>query len=357
MHKDDQMTPIERKAALAKGQPVDRYPITMFYGAPAHALLGWTRHMEVASARNQADVQKKVYETFGCDGVSVSHGLHGMAIRYGAKMTAPDHVPIAILEHPVKDINDISMLDLADISVEKDPTLSRGYEAMKILQDEIGDECPCGLGLTGPFTTVSALVGTEVLLKNLGKNPEQIHRLLVFATEATKILSEPFLKAGATVMIADPVASGTIISKKRFLEFAAPYLKQLTDHFNKFIPNSTAIHICGDTSKILNDIVDCGFICFSIDNVVDLHYAKEQVGNRIAIMGNVNPNAALYNGTPEEVKKAVRECCQKGWDSPCGYTIATGCDSVYGTPLENSFAFMEEARKCAKYPYNQMNFK
>ncbi len=357
MHKDDQMTPKERKEAMIKGQSVDRYPIVIFYGAPGHELLGWTRRDQVASARNLADVQKKYYETFGCDGVSVTHGLHGMAIRYGALMTNPEHVPIAILEHPVRNIKDLSMLDLADISVEKDPTLKQGYEALKILQDEIGDECPVGVGLTGPFSSAAALVGTEVLLKNLNKNPEQVHKLMEFVTEATKILAEPFLKAGAGVSLADPVASGTIISRSKFAEFAAPYLKQLVDHFHKFIPKSTSIHICGDTSKLLNDVVDCGFICFSIDNVVDLQYAKEQVGNRIPLMGNVNPNDVLYNGTPEEVKQAVRECCKKGWDSPCGYTIATGCDSVYGTPLENALAFMEEARKCAKYPYNPVNFE
>ena len=356
MHKDDQMTPIERRVALSKGEPVDRYPINLFYGAPAHTLLGWTRRDEIATAYNQAEVQKKLYKTFGCDGVGIGFGLHGMAMGYGARMTDPEHVPIAILENPLSDINDLSMLDLEDVRIEKFSTLKQGLEVINILQDEIGDECPCGLNMTGPFTSASGLIGIEVLLKNLSRNPEQVHNLMACVTEATKILSRPFLEVGATITVADPVASGSIISRKSFLEFAAPYLKQLVDYFNKFIPNTTTIHICGDTSKMLNEIVDCGFVCLSIDNVVDLQYAKEQVGDRIALMGNVNPTGSLYNGTPGDVKKAVRICCQKGWDSPCGYTIATGCDSVYGTPLENALAFMEEARKCAKYPYNPVNF-
>lgn len=356
MHKDDQMTPLERKAALLKGEAIDRYPISMFYGAPGHALLGWSRRDEVASARNSAEVKIKVYEVFGCDGVSISHSLHGFAMRYGAKMNNPEHTPIAILEHPLKDINDLSMLDLDDISVDKDPILKTGLEQAKIIQDRIGHECSCGLGMIGAFSSISGLLGAEVLLRNLNKNPEQVHKLMDFVTEATKILAEPFLKEGLTVSLADPVASGTMISKKKFSEFVAPYNKRLVDYFDRFDPNQTSIHICGDTTPILEEIVQCGCSSISVDNVVDLQVAKEKIGSAVHLIGNVNPNDALYMGTPDEVRAAVRACCRKGWDSPRGYTIATGCDSVYGTPLENSLAFMDEARKCAQYPWNPDHF-
>ena len=40
VHKDDQMTPKQRSAALAKGQAVDRMPIALFYGSPAPGLMG-----------------------------------------------------------------------------------------------------------------------------------------------------------------------------------------------------------------------------------------------------------------------------------------------------------------------------
>jgi uroporphyrinogen decarboxylase len=98
----------------------------------------------------------------------------------------------------------------------------------------------------------------------------------------------------------------------------------------------------------LEDIADCGYAAFSLDNVVDLAVAKERIGSRIHLIGNVDPSNVLYLGTPEIVRTAVRECFRKAGDSPGGYTIATGCDTVYGTPLENSFAFMAEAREQAR---------
>lgn len=83
MHPDDQMTPLERSAALANGQAVDRYPINMFFGAPAHTLLGWTRRQEQASGANIAAVKRKVYETFGCDGTGarLRPARHGGSLR------------------------------------------------------------------------------------------------------------------------------------------------------------------------------------------------------------------------------------------------------------------------------------
>lgn len=37
-----------------------------------------------------------------------------------------------------------------------------------------------------------------------------------------------------------------------------------------------SIHICGNTTKILSDIADCGFSTFSLDNLVDLAEVKDQ---------------------------------------------------------------------------------
>lgn len=357
MHKYDLMTPIERAKALAKGESVDRMPISMFYGAPAHSLLGWTRRQEQADSRSIADVQKKCYEIFGCDGVSVSYSLHGMAMAFGAKMFDLDHQPPSISENPIKDINDLSILDLERVTIKTDAKAKKCYEAALILREELGNEVRCSMGLTGAFTCASGLVGTEQLLKSLYKQPDQVHKLLDFITQALLQLAKPFLEEGFSVSIGDPVASGTIVSKKKFREFVLPYARRFIEGCEAIKPGPICGHICGDTTNILEDIVDCGYKIISLDNKVDLAVAKEKIGGKVHLIGNVDPVDILHQGTPKQVKSSVRECFQNAWDSPCGYTISTGCDSAYGTPLENSLAFMEEARKCAKYPMKLENFQ
>ena len=56
MHKEDQMTPKERAMALAKGESVDRLPISMFYFAPSHKLLGLSMR-EGISMPSRADIK------------------------------------------------------------------------------------------------------------------------------------------------------------------------------------------------------------------------------------------------------------------------------------------------------------
>jgi len=357
MHKDDLMTPVERAEGLARGESVDRLPISLFYKAPGHSLLGWTRRREQADAHALVEVQKRYYEVFGCDSVSVSYGLHGMAVAFGARMSDPDHQPLSILEPPVRDIGDLSLLDLDRVTVETDPTAKMCYEAALILREELGHEVRCGMGFPGVFTAASGLVGTERLLKSVFRNPEQARALLSFVTEALLQLSGPFVQEGFGLMVADPVASGTMISKRAFREYVLPYSRRFVDGCKKHGPAPVRCHICGNTTEILDDIVECGYGSVSLDNVVDLTVAKERIGGRVHLLGNVDPVDILFQGSPAQVKESVRECFRKAWDSPCGYTIGIGCDASYGTPLENALAYMAEARKCARYPVKPENFE
>jgi uroporphyrinogen decarboxylase len=357
MHKDDQMTPKERRAALNMGEAVDRMPISMFYFAPGPRLMGWTRRQGDASARTRADIQKKTYEVFGIDGVNAKYGLHAMAIAFGAIMSDPENDSPAILEHPIKDITDLSILDLDVVTIKNDPNAKKCYEMAQMLLEEIGDEVGCVFGSTAPFTSASALLGPERLLRALLKNPDQVHKLMEFTTQASLQLAKPFLELGLSLSISDPVASGSLLRKRHFDEFVVPYTRRVIQGCKAISPSGITGHICGDTTSILESMVECGYDVISLDNAVDLKIAKERVGDKVHLLGNVDPVNILRSGTPDDVRQNVRECFAKAWDNPKGYIIGTGCDTPLTAPLENSLAFMEEARKCAKYPLNPDNFK
>ncbi len=356
MHRDDQMTPKERAKALAKGERVDRMPISMFYFSPSHQLLGLTMREGDANARIRADIQKKVYETFGCDGVTAKYGLHSLGIAFGAKMTDPDYINPAILKHPVKDIRDLSILDLDIATVKKDPNAKKCYEMAQILLEEIGDEVGCVFGATGPFTSASALLGPERLMKALYQNPQQVHQLMEFTLAASLQIAKPFLELNMPISVSEPMASGVLLRKKHFDEFVLPYAKRFVEGCKEIRPFKITVHICGDTTKLLESMADCGYDTVSLDNMVDITEAKTRIGDKVHLIGNVEPVGILRYGNPDDVKKAVRECFQKGFGSPKGFTIGTGCDTPIGTPLENSFAYMQEARKCAQYPLDPAHF-
>ena len=346
----DQMTPMERRHALEAGRAVDRLPVGIMFGAPAHTLLGWTAAQEWESGRSLAEVQKQVYRILRTDGMGAGHGLHGLALLYGAAFDQPEHAPLSLTSHPLAQVGDYQQLD-PELTAH-DQRAAKCLECLEILRDELGGEVGCAMSFAGAFTAASGLVGPEQLLRSLIRDPEGAHGLLDFANQALIRLDEPFLRAGFSVSLADPVATGAILSPARFREFVLPYNRAFVEACNQLNPLGVAVHICGDTTSLLEEIVACGFSSFSIDNAVDLAVAKERIGSQIPLVGNVPPTDIMYLGTPEQVRAAVRSCFAKAWDNPRGFTVSTGCDCPCGTPLDNALAFIDEAKRCASQPYD-----
>ena len=134
----DQMTPVERAQAITEGKDVDRRPIGIMFGAPAHSLLGWTVQQEWESGRSLAEVQKKVYQTLHTDGMGAGHGLHGLGLLYGAEADMPEHQPLSLISYPLDQVKNYPQLDpkLAD----KDIRAQKCLECLEILRDELGHE-------------------------------------------------------------------------------------------------------------------------------------------------------------------------------------------------------------------------
>jgi len=84
------------------------------------------------------------------------------------------------------------------------------------------------------------------------------------------------------------------------------------------------VHICGNTSQILEDIVDISPDCFSLDSKVDLRKAKEVLGGRVCVAGKVSPTGIFLSGTPEGVIKEGKACVE-AWGEGGGYVLALGC--------------------------------
>jgi uroporphyrinogen decarboxylase len=59
--------------------------------------------------------------------------------------------------------------------------------------------------------------------------------------------------------------------------------------------NRTRLHIFGNTTMIWHKMADAGASVLSLDDAVDLGKAKQQVGNRVALLGNVRPTATMFS--------------------------------------------------------------
>jgi len=349
----DEMTPHERMGSIMQGKDIDRIPCVPMIGATAAQYINVHVNEMLKSSKLTAEAQIKAYELFRHDSVSVCVGSYPMAVAFGGTVSDPLDDNPAMLANPIKTEKDLEGLDLS--ALDQTEGIRVPLEAGKILLDKVGKEVGVGLIVGGPFSVAASLRGTSNLLKDIIKDRQFAHKLIDFALQCVIRTAVPFLKEGISPVIVDPVASGSILDEKKAAEFAFPYTGKLIQEFQKYTP-AVVLHICGNTTKLLNHMADTRAACLSLDNIVDLEYAKQTVGDRVMLNGNVDPVNVMYLGTEEMIHNAVKECLRKAWDNPRGYILATGCDLPVKTAPEKVAMFMDAARMYGKWPLNPENF-
>ena len=72
--------------------------------------------------------------------------------------------------------------------------------------------------------------------------------------------------------------------------------------------------------------------------MIDLDYpspislAREKMGQKQVICGNINPVSMLREASPEEIYKAVENCHKEAGEN---FIVGAGCEITRDTPLEN----------------------
>ncbi len=355
MHANDQMTPNERINAYFSGNDVDRIPALPFYDSSSGKIAGMTHREKRSDAKHIARAQIVTYQEMGQDGATIEYGLHGVGHACGSVWNDPEDSVPAIIDHAIKSLDDIERLDLDSVRKENDPWLKANLDATVICLEEIGDECPVGSSLPGPMTAAASLLPIELLLREMRKQPERVEKLLDFCVDAINYVIDEFLKLGAEPTICDPVASYNIMPVREYTRFVLPRTKEIFDHVHAKGAEG-AYHICGNTSSMTEFMVESGCDMLSIDTAVSLKFAKETVGDKVPIVGNVDPNLTMLMGTKEDIYRNIKENLRDAWDSPCGYIISTGCDIPINSPLENNYYFMEVARDLGAWPLDPERF-
>ena len=213
-------------------------------------------------------------------------------------------------------------------------------ESHRILADRIGEETFILPTQWGPFTTAARLMGVEQMMMATLTDPQGLARLLTISKEYVwsicERLIEPELIMG--INFSEPVASGDLISKPLFEKFVQPLLSDLMARL-KERGKYSMLHICGNCTPLLENVLQIAPHAFSLESKVDLKKAKEVLGGKVCVAGNVNPTGVFLSGAPAEVRAEARGCLEAWGDDP-GYILTVGCDFPKSVPLQNIQALM-----------------
>jgi uroporphyrinogen decarboxylase len=317
-----------------------RVPVTVIGGGACYMhMLGKTFEEIKDDPEKISDVFIQAYRKIGHDLLWTGSNFINYPIHFlGCPIKDDSSDSPVLLGTVIESIEDRHSLDIE--KVLKNPVMQGIISSHHLVADEIGQETLLMATLWGPMSTASRIMGTEQLMMALLTDPESLLELIQFSAELTwslaeRVMDHPDIRG---INFAEPVASGDLISPDYFNKFAKPFLQELVGRA-RAKGKYSMIHVCGDTSKILKDILDIGPNCFSLESKVDLGTAKSVLGGHVCIAGNVSPTGAFLSGKPAEVIAEAKACID-AWGNVGGYILTLGCDFPKNVPLENIMALM-----------------
>jgi hypothetical protein len=231
---------------------------------------------------------------------------------------------------------------------------AKNHRVYAKIQRDFGDRIfVFGMFSGGLFELTSQSMGFDRYAVAIRREREFMRRYIKFYEDLYCLIIEVFADAGLPgVMYTDDLAyrSGPMLSPKAYDELYGDAYRRLTERAHSLGMKIT-IHSCGNVYPLLEWFADCGF-----DGVhaleptagVELAKAKEMVGDRLCLMGNIDITHILVDATREEVFEAVRQAIRDA-GAGGGYIMAP-TNTHPEMNLERLRWMVEAAEKYGHYP-------
>ncbi len=294
------------------------------------------------------NVEKNVYSQYYCarecgyDVVKDFGGIHAESEAMGSKLEIYEDSTPSIKEYFIEDYSK-DMDNLKVLNPYKDGRLPLILEGVKRLKELCEGNIAVKCYLQAPFRHAAMLRGNQIY-RDILKKKENLKQLLEITTYSQIIYGTALVYAGADIiMLSDPTSSGDILSREQWLEWGFKYTKRVVKELKKNNNIKVILHICGDTGDRLDTFPELGIDGISLDQRVNLSRAKEIIGDRICIIGNVNPTNILEN-TEEEIKQESIECIQKAGQNG-NFILSSGCGVPPNSPMCNIKAMVKASKE------------
>ena len=342
------MTGKERVQAALEGLWTDRRPVMLHNFMMAAREEGISMKEFGENPQSAARAFIHFTEKYDTDGLLIDVSTAILAGSLGVPVDYPDDEPARTHGSLISSLEEIQ--DLSPVDVALDEGIQRWLEITRIVKDYFGEEKYIrGNCDQAPFSLASMIRGSQELMTDLLMEPEKVHQLLEYATEAGIQFIRLMAGTGAhMVSNGDSVAGPEMIPPEFYREFAFPYEKILVDEAHRLGLTYT-LHICGNTELILEDMVKTGADALELDYLTDIQKIYKHCHSSTLMIGNLDPSAVIKFGTPELVKQLTLELLEIYRDSP-RLMINAGCAIPPDTPSENIRTMIETTHRYAVAP-------
>lgn len=310
-------------------------PVLPLMGVNGIKLTGTSLKQNLTDVDTQLKTLRALRNKYQPDGMCMLMDLTVEAEAIGLPIRIEENESPVVIEHNIN--------TLEDLKAVRNSWKGNGGR-MDLFADVVKNMVADDDGLTipyvsGPFTLVGEMMGVNELTMNTILDPEIVKAFIPFAVEVISDYITKLFKAGADmVCVLEPTAM--MISPDQFEEFSlAPFRDILSNVDNEPL----ILHICGNTSHLIEKMGTSGAAALSLDWQIDLEDSIKKIPQDVLLIGNLDPVKVFLQGTPESVKAETVELIEK-MKPYRNFVLSSGCDLPLETPEENLKAFMDVSR-------------
>ncbi len=272
------------------------------------------------------------------------------AILFSDILTIPDAMGLGLyfadgegpkFERPLREEKQIKLLS----AIEPEEQLKYVIDAVRSIKTALGNRLPL-IGFSGsPFTLACYMIegrgGTDFhrVKKMAYERPDLFNKILeVTSTSVIAYLNAQILAGADAVMIFD--TWGGSLTSKAFKQFSQNNLTQICNSLTREV-NGTVIPRVVFTKgggQWLETLAETGADALGLDWATDIAGARNRVGDRVGLQGNMDPAILLTN--PDVIQKEVGEVLS-GFGEGSGHVFNLGHGVSQFTPPENVLALVE----------------
>jgi uroporphyrinogen decarboxylase len=319
-----------------RGDPVPRTPVGPLAVHYCSRVAGVSLFEYTSKPQILADCVLRYYERFHPDAIWVSADTWVSSQAMGATVGARDADQVwggsgpPLIQKPA---------DLGRIA-DPDPGSQGRYplmlEALQAIVRKLGQEAFVVACFDQyPFSLAAQLLGINEALLKLHDDRALVEDVMERCLDYGLAYGRAMAEAGADMLSGGDSPAG-LIGPELYRSVALPFEKRLISGLKAAAGKPVSLHICGDSTPILEDMAGSGTDVLEIDHFVDIAEACRIVGPSLALWGNLDPVGLLSRGTPEQVKDAsfrllesVRSAGHRR------FVLSSGCTLALETPAEN----------------------
>jgi uroporphyrinogen decarboxylase len=236
--------------------------------------------------------------------------------------------------------------DLAGLnSIVADDDLGYVMNAVRTIRRELGGAVPL-IGFSGsPWTLATYMVegGSSkdfAHVKTMAYDrPELMHQLLSLLADAVADYLAAQVRAGAQALQIFDTWGGSL-SAAGYREFSLKYMQRVisrlpADAEGRKVP---VIVFTKGGGQWLGPIADCGAQAVGIDWTTDIAVARELVGDRVALQGNMDPS--MLFASPQRIREEVASILA-GYGHGSGHVFNLGHGITPGVNPDHVTAFVD----------------